>query len=963
MKLIGFPAIQSKIIKAITTSAGRSFLRWMRHSNPKQLGLSSLVMNSFRCLPLLNIRSCFNFWLISTCYSETTVTLPTISPTNDLVRRGLGIQFNMLRRNKSERLDRRKSTSSIHSKHESIDPELARQHAHAAATLAFARAQDRNKADVGHRGNRHSRSTTVSGYIEREAMPQHAQTINDTRPEIRRQQSVRFVGPTAVQRRRSFINRSSQPLLEPKISFATLRPMAMTTSAPVPAAYRPPSRSSSIGKASTGRGRPESLVNAAAAYNEYYTPEDDIASTPSSYRRIRRSKSMFSPLKAPSVFYTNGTPEHAGSSQFSAQDPPTSSRSPRLQSYEAPLRFQRSKSFLRGGRRDHSVQSRNDEAVQLARDRFFQQTTEQRLREQPSFLFRSKSQREDKPFRKSVRSNSTNDPVSLGHNVPAREFGFRVKARKASNTLKEKFRKVFGLHKEPVTVPNQQVDARETHVREYQGDSWVGPNLFADIPHPTKATLSHVVARPPSLHEASSNQQLRSYAGSVKSTRSDTSVEKSRVTSWNSTAVNTLTNQAAKLQAERELQRLSIINENGTHMPSSSFSRQKLNQTSAYPHHHRPSKSAGIITSPVGPVDSARVYSALMKRLDENAPKEKLEASMISIEKDIIPSTRLRQRSSSLSSSQRSRTPATIRHVISEGSDSSSIQATKHDHQWTRTDSIHSARAENMFGTTGAHIHQWAQADPLREARMRQEDDVFSPKGAATQKLESANILERYPSRLDISTHDLSRQASTKTSYHTVPESFGLTPQEIGNYNEPVIQPIRPLRESRSTFFGGTSIAPARTTSPFRRALAEGDYKAANTQTPTNDAVFSLSDERIANPLYLGPFADNIYSQGSVKAYSESVYSRTTSGQGPGVWGSTSSLLGADNNAATGRLNTGEAVITENVRFSYRPTKPSNKFYNAASSNGSTEWKTWMSSEVSKLERAKEIYAWICVIC
>jgi hypothetical protein len=198
----------------------------------------------------------------------------------------------MLRRHSSRRVDRRKSTSSAHSKHDSIDPELARHHAQVAATLAFNRALDKGNADAHHRASGLSHSYRPSDHqppLKRES-PSVALHHG-----IKRQQSVRFAGPDAVQRRPSLATRASNPTLQAKASTRTLRPIAMTTHAPVPATYRPPSRSSSIGKATTNR------FMATNALDEYYTKEDDVASTPSSYRRIRRTKSMFSPLKAPAA--------------------------------------------------------------------------------------------------------------------------------------------------------------------------------------------------------------------------------------------------------------------------------------------------------------------------------------------------------------------------------------------------------------------------------------------------------------------------------------------------------------------------------------------------------------------------------------------------------------------------------------------------------------------------------------
>ncbi|KAK0105306.1 hypothetical protein ONS95_004311 [Cadophora gregata] len=847
----------------------------------------------------------------------------------------------MHRRNSTKGLDRRKSTSSVQSKHESIDPGLARHQAHAAATLAFARAQERKSADTGHSGGGLSRSNT--GKVEQADRSAPAQQTNAVdhgdRPHIRRQHSVRFVGPTGIHRSQSLGTRATQNPIQKKLSNATLRPMAITTNAPVPAAYRPPSRSSSIGKASVRGGTVDQYVSG-DAFDEYYTREDDVASTPSSYRRIRRSKSMFSPLRAPNVFYTNGTPDRPESSYVGSRTAASYSQTPSTQPRNTALRAPKSMSFLRS-RRDQTQSDRNDTAVQLARDRFFRDAEQQRLREQPSFLFRSKAQKQEKPFRKSVRTSSTNSygfPIaSSNQTLIAKEHGLKDVARKASKTIRNKLKRVFGRSskdEEPITIPNQQVDARETHVRQYNGGCKATEETISDIPRPDEASLSRVASRVPIIHTASSNQQLRSNAGSIKSFESD---DKSRVTSWTSVGANTVVGPSTKAQLEREQhQRLSIINEVGSHVPSSSFRRSRLaNQFSAYPVVHRPSKSAGHIPAPT--VDSARVYSALMKRLDENSPKAKLEAShKPSMESFAMPSQCI------------DHSPATIRQVAPSSRNTSGSDSNVPSGQQQQLDS---------FRYAGPYTQQWVVAEPSRDTQ-RHADDVFSPKSSSSNK-ENVPMGQRGLNGKHSSPAGLSRQGSSgAASYRTVPEVPSLTPQEIAKRNEPIIQPPKIIREARSTFFGGgSSYTISRTASPFRRAMTESDYNpvvlSSNVPLPSQAAP-------IKNPLYQA--SESSTSRETVhnlqmpeKAYSESIYSRTTSGQTPVAANSSISLV-LDRDVPDmpfySSSGPGDVVIID--RTTYRPTMPSGSGHRVTSSASSVEWKKWMSSEVAKLERVKE---------
>ncbi|KAH7312040.1 hypothetical protein BKA65DRAFT_484635 [Rhexocercosporidium sp. MPI-PUGE-AT-0058] len=851
----------------------------------------------------------------------------------------------MHRRNSSKGLDRRKSTSSVQSKHESINPELARQQAHTAAMLAFARARERKSADTDHSGGGHSRSNTsnvkqADRYV---SVPQTNPTDNGDRPAIRRQHSVRFVGPTRIQRSQSLGTRATQNPLQKKLSNATLRPMAITTNAPVPAAYRPPSRSSSIGKASIRGGTADQYVTG-DAFDEYYTHDDDIASTPSSYRRIRRSKSMFSPLKAPNVFYTNGTPDRPESSYVGSRTAASHSQTPSSQPKYTALRAPKSMSFLRA-RRDHAQTDRHDNAVQLARDRFFRDAEQQRLREQPSFLFRAKAQKQEKPFRKSVRTSSASSyglPIASSNQmIPPKESGLKDAARKASKTIRNKLKRVFGRSSkddEPIIIPNQQVDARETHVRQYNGDFKAAEDTFSNIPHPDEASLSRVASRVPILHATTSNQQLRSNSGSIKSFESD---DKSRVTSWTSVDATTVGAPPAKAQLEREQhQRLSIINEVGSHVPSSSFTRSRLaNQFSAYPVVHRSSKNAGHIPAPS--VDSARVYSALMKRLDENSPKAKLEATH-------------KPNSESVATPNKNidHSPATIRQVAPSSRNTSSGDS---------HDPFGQDYQAQVYGYryAGPYTQQWVKAKPSCETQ-NFVDDVFSPK---IDSIKKENIPISQPGQAgrtgkNPSSAIHSRQGSSRGSYRTVPEVPGLTPQEAAKCNEPAVQAPKILREARSTFFGGgSSYTISRTASPFRRAMTESDYNplilTANVPLPNHAAP-------IKNPLYQA--SESSSSREMVndlrvpeKAYSESIYSRTTSGQTPVAANSSISLVLDRDVPDMPFYNTsgpGNVVIID--RTTYQPTMPSGSGHRATSSASSVEWKKWMSSEVAKLERVKE---------
>jgi hypothetical protein len=823
----------------------------------------------------------------------------------------------MLRRansKSSNRLSRRKSTSSIHTKQDYIGPEVARQQAQAAATYAFARAYERENIEMERNGGKSRNSDMLN---LRRGADQNCE-VDQRGQGLRRQQSVRFTGPEALPRRRSIGTRALQDSVEDKAT-ASLRPTALTNNVPVPAAYRPPSRSSSIRKASIGKGTAQNIVTALGAYHEYYTREDDIASTPSSYCRMRKSKStrtLASPSKAAKAPFNDIVNGNDYNTRIWNRVPWAPN-----QLQEAVLKAPKSMSFLRGGREHMTPAFRedHDNAVQMARDKFLHQIEQQRLREQPSFLFRAKAKKE-KPFRQSVRSGSTNSyglaVGSANQIIIPKEGSLRIKVRKASRTIRKKFKELFRRgpdHADDAKIPDQQVEACSSHrIISYVSIS-KEKDEFTNIPLPDSVAVSRVALRLPSLHSVPSSQQLKSRNGSVCSQRSDGS-GKSRVTSWTSTVDNTATSRHA--HAEREAQRLSIIQENGAHVSSASFARLGIsNQFLAYPMFRSAQKRGGACPSGV---DSQQVYSALMMRLEENSPMAKLDAQHIVSDEKFGGSVYVPPRSTSVSSrrsSRDARTPATIRHVQDDTA------------EW-------SDERHRQISTMTSMPHE--------------DDDVFSAK----PPLNTQAALGSQANHNDASIQPKVITKESSDVQYPLPgtsESKTLPPQQQAARKELFMKPLKPLRETRSTFFGNSSFAVNRTRSPYRRALTEADYKAAVT---TSESSVGLSPNRIlfAPPMVHCSDPKQVINEELVRshdAYTESVYSRTTSGQVPATESSQSLALVQDDFrlADSGSVAFGK-------RETYLPTGPKKR---VQSSSGSGRRKDSINLEVAMIGKSKVV--------
>ena len=244
-----------------------------------------------------------------------------------------------------------------------------------------------------------------------------------------------------------------------------------------PSTYRPVSPLSSFSKVSTASEVQEPCATGLPAYDKYFIREDDRTSTKSLHYGVRKSRSMFMPLKAPDIVYTNGTPEKPAGPSFSYGSGISSVPIPQMQSRQAYLKSHKSMNFL-GLMRNHNsfaAHESNDFNVQIARDRFLHQTTQQRLRDRPSFLFRAKARRQEKLFQKEghISSESSDDTPypSLAEGISSwNESILRHKARRAAKHIKKGLRRVFGRsRKVAVAIPEQHVDAPETYVREYPG--------------------------------------------------------------------------------------------------------------------------------------------------------------------------------------------------------------------------------------------------------------------------------------------------------------------------------------------------------------------------------------------------------------------------------------------------------------------------------------------------------------
>ena len=682
--------------------------------------------------------------------------------------------------NSSNRPRRTKSTASIKTYQTySNDQDPIDQDALTAAAIAFERANGRV---VAHRTSPGREAAAVS-------------TAN--KPLLAKKQSVRFVGPTAIRIKQRSITRREAP-----------------------------GYASSVGQSENEMSEQDYL-------------ESEIASVPSSYRRIRKSKSMYSPRKSPFSQFTHGTPRNGYHSRSHSEQ---SSDSVIRLSQLPRVNLRRSFSFLRGksDRLPSNVpqNATSDAAVQMARDQYLQQLQQERLNAQPSVLSLGKRGKAQKVFRRTVRTSSTNSYGSAVESTtpnsiePSVARGFGDKARNISFSLRNKLKKIFQSPSDmQEAMPAQQLDARRAHYRDYKGTASGLEQRYEGIPSPDDETLRRVGSRESPLRNCPIVLDKKSPAGSIRSIRSARSArsdnsscnDKSRVSSWtNSTATNTL-NSRQKLERKR----LSVIQENGGPHQSCSSARHYGELDDGYNAFRKPIRSNSPAGRTRGLVDSQRIYSALQRRLGE----------------------RSRQALDEQGSSTANMSNATRFHLSDLTPRRSSINSLR-----DTPDSFKAQHAKHSPGFLGGlKLSNSVVFKPLAAADA---DDVFSP------------------------AQDLSSQKTFGTQ-------TGLTPQEIAQRNEPSSPTAkRPLREVKSGFFPSNMRLERSKTSPFRRAMHGSSESDAITEADLP------SPERVRPTIYG-------FHNGSVIG-SESVYSRTSGGNTPKPTESSFSLAKSEGSVEAG---------------------------------------------------------------
>lgn len=779
----------------------------------------------------------------------------------------------MQRRNstKSRGLGRRKSVSSVKSVQlQHISPERAERDAQAAATQAFTKAKERAATDaVVWPPPRHGVRPDLGRY---HSTPERGGSTAS------REQSVRFVKPKHEQRNQNtptglFGNRWTEDDLEP----------------------HPPGETSAASMGFAPKGMAGDYISALITGDEYYTPKDDVASIPSSYRRLRKSRSMFTSSETTDASKRSRS---AGRPSATLQQLPKSneyySTPPPEENIPPGLKAPKSLSFLKPRRDQVSTHIGNKENMPLSTRRPVL------VASQSSVFFQPSSAYSEKAFKKTLR-DATSGTAGAGANI-SKDRNLRNKARKVSQNFKHKLKSLFSLVRgetEDAAFPPQHIVAQRNHGTEtkHPEDEMEADAFTYD--QSEDAALSRVTSGIPSLHAIPSEQRLRSRQGSVESLPSVRKVsdDRSRVTSWTNSDTNT-TNTLNSYPGDWERPRLSVINENGMH---------KSSMMTSHPTKCRPWTSRSDIAAELpypkpieaaATTDSQKIYSALAKRLTETQSfAQGLDQRRLRSVEDLSTEGTIPVKSFSTEGHGGGEsTPATIRHVVSP-CDSESVA--------TRTASGLTIVLEPQYDTTGRT--SWTNEDGVR---VRADTGMLR-----AQRDENTDHMNMLPVR-------------SRTS-----PAFG----EIS-------QPAHTLSNRSSAFFGSPTCHLFRTQSPYRRILQESMKATADIKSPKspefNPWMRSLNSLPIRCPSACEPEVDK------KMAYAESIYSSTTAESN----NSSCNTLSLVDKFPRPPSNHGDAKVFIDPP-SYRLAIPSRPTHRVASSTSSVEWKTWLSAKVSRLEQ------------
>lgn len=541
-------------------------------------------------------------------------------------------------------------------------------------------------------------------------------------------------------------------------------------------------------------------------------------------------------------------------------------------------------------------------SLSAARDEYLQDLHQRKLYSKPSLFMAPFKKRQEKSDRGSaviVRSTVTYESVEdwveqQGINTATNEPHPELRARSSSNSFKNKIKRVFRRSSNSMSaLPIQQLDA----TREHFGDAFTHVPAAASTtdglpaPAPAEEVVQAIEFCSSSSYNKPSEARPRSYSAGSALSEGRASDSKSRVTSWsNSSIANTVV-------IREPAKRLTAIPENTAPSPPKLGGLPQIKDCDIFKNPMR--RRRGSSEDEPAPVDSQRVYSALMKRIDEaglNAANRRPEAegAATCAVPSAIGTLPSQSRRSSLSSGISRLTKATIRTVTK--------------------DARGPERAETANVATESIGYPSAGQD-YDESLAKHSGTSDNSKNPLEAKKGRGTSLNRAAKAIPPSSLQIAKRLDKVDDAWNGPLDEGTPP-----FSQPRTTPHAMPRED--------------TFANFRRRSPAGDK--ALPSTPN-------ARELTAQPGERSDLREQIASD-ILNVVSPSIYSRNTNGQSPGSNDSSISLVCGENDG------TGTAVIITSHPVKSYALGSGRVHTRIQSGKSSKEWKAWLSKEVSELE-------------
>ena len=510
--------------------------------------------------------------------------------------------------NAGNRLRRAKSSSStavkpLPSQTPPLDPAVARQYAEAAAAKAFERARESKNSNISHTNRNKSR-------LVRQSQGSHLQS------------SLAVSSPN--QDGRQLHGQNSNKETAPK--------------------QNPGATSNTISRA-------ESFLDTHSQLEARHTAEENHASEPSSFRRLRKTRSLHVANERQQTARTMESPENEQTTD-NRRNKNIRGRSmvslPPPQPEDIPCLTNGNKATNDGPER---------EIVARARDKIFQQLHNRRLRESTSFMAFSRTVMKRKDDQRS--SSGQKSGISYGDQLSSPVKGqkpsrstprLREKARTLSAPLTSSFKRLLRKSSTGSEIPDQQREATKLYFEPPD------PQLDVPFAHGSQIDIRDLqtpIETPQvstvQVLQNDTNASSRGYSQNSGCSDTASSMTRSRVTSWSdSTAADTVGTAIS--------QRLPVIDEQGGIPDPASFYESRPSPMGMKNIIKRQGSSTSEKSRKRHSSTSKRIYSALMKKI-EPANSASKEASLGSPTKspeqksalDSLPSRRHSSRLSRLS--------------------------------------------------------------------------------------------------------------------------------------------------------------------------------------------------------------------------------------------------------------------------------------------------------------------------